>query len=275
MNINKHHVIRRPFLLPITTSSRITFPNIKRLEYPVSFLESTPLFTPISYYNIRLDRTPPQNELYNLCILSDDNTAFLKMFETYSNTYTFIGPTINTITAILLAPIEGEWNISHVDIESRDIDENNTSTTILRKYVMYYGDIDTRCFFIPEREPNENIKKEALDLYSNQKKIINHFTIGFLVGGTVLFRVSMGTHSALVFLFSCIVGMIYQLLLQYEIDRVGKQQMFINSTTRLGAISSCIYIAINNSGQLVPMDMWIGLCGFMMQKIALMIVFIL
>jgi hypothetical protein len=244
------------------------------LEQPVSLSASTPVFTPITYYRVRLDRTPPQNELFNLCILSEDNTAFLKMFETYSNTHTFIGPTINTISAVLLAPMEGEWNISHVDIESRNIDENNTPTTTLRKYVLYYGDIDTRCFFVPERKPNEDIKKESLDLYSNQKKIINRFTIGFLVGGSTLFQVSMGTHSALVFLFGCLLGMIYQLLLQYEIDRVGKQQMFINSTTRLGAISGCIYIAVNNSGNLAPMDMWIGLCGFMMQKIALMIVFI-
>jgi hypothetical protein len=94
-----------------------------------------------------------------------------------------------------------------------------------------------------------------------------------LMGGTSFFQVTVGFHSALVFAFGCTLGIVYQLLLQYEVDRMGKNQMFINSATRLGVLSVLVASVMSKANTIVPADIWIGSCGFLMQKVAMLLAF--
>jgi hypothetical protein len=244
-------------------------PQVKRLHSP-----STATATPVAYYTLRLDRTPPQHELFNLCLVSEDNTAFIKMFETYANEHRFLAPSYKNITSLLVAPTQYTWDIPYVDLEIQTRDENNIPTTVLKRFNLYHGAIDTECLFLPAPEPNPEARVEGLEAYSRQKRYTHGYTVGFLAGGATLFQVTSGPHSAAVFIFGCLVGMLYQVLLQYEVDRLGKNQMFINSATRLGMVVMVVAAMFKYNSQLLPTDLWIGTCGFLMQKVALLAAFV-
>lgn len=243
------------------------FPVIKHIKPQSSF------YTPISYYSIRIDRTPPQNELFNLCLITDENSAYLKMFETYSNKHVFIAPQLSNITSILLAPAEYDWNISYIDLEVHTPTDENTSTVTIQRFVCYDGNIHTQCLFVPERTLNEQAMIENNQQYITQKNNTNKISLMLLTGGSAIIHTVAGLHNALVFAFGCAIGILYQLLLQYEVDRMGKNQMFINSATRLSVVSVIVAIVMSNSTMLLPTDIWIGTCGFLVQKVAMLLAF--
>lgn len=253
-------------------------PEIKRLISPLSTQQSHHPHTPISYYRIRTDKTPPQNELFNLCIITDDNQAFLKMFETYSNSHMFVAPKMDNISSIMIAPTEYEWNMKYIDMEIQSRNEKDEiSETRMIHFIPYYGAIDTNCLFVPETEKTaeqiREITEQGNKAYAKQKQTTNMYTIGFLVSGSSLFQVTSGSHSAFAFIVGCTIGIIYQLLLQYEVDRLGKHMMFVNSATRLAIICALGAIIANNTDEIVPADIWIASSGFLMQKIALWLAF--
>lgn len=247
----------------------IRFPQVKRLHSP-----STISCTPVAYYKLRLDRTPPQHELFNLCLVSQDNKAFIKMFETEANEHRFLAPSYQRISSLLVAPTQYTWDIPFVDLEIQSRDENHLPTTVVQRFVFYHGNIETECLFLPAPEPNPQAQVEGMENYSRQKRHTHGYTVGFLAGGATLFQLTSGPHSAVVFIFGCLIGMLYQLLLQYEVDRLGKNQMFINSATRLGLVILLVTTMVQRTSQLLPTDLWIGTCGFLMQKIALWIAFL-
>lgn len=248
------------------------FPTIKRLE------NSKHGSTPVSYYRLRMDRTPPQHELFNLCLISKDDAAFLKMFEVRTNQHTFIAPTMTDISTILLAPADQEWPIKHFDLEvqTRTSDTAGDITNTITRYVPYYGPIETSCMFVPDRQApvNEEKRIEGIATYSRQKGNANLYTISFLAGGSCFLQVTSGAHSTFAFVLGCAVGILYQLLLQYEIDHLGKNQMFVNSTSRLAIVAVVAAALIQNMSDIVPADIWIGSSGFLMQKAALWIAFL-
>lgn len=244
-----------------------SFPVVERLKPQTSF------HTPIAYYSVRMDRTPPQNEMFNLCLIAEDKSAYLRTFETYSNKHVFIAPTLPSISAILLAPMEYDWSMSYIDLEIQTpMDENNTRVT-LQRFVCYEGTAHTQVMFVPEQEVNELAMMEANNRYASQKTQTNALSLMLLMGGTAFFQATAGLHSALVFAFGCTLGIMYQLLLQYEVDRMGKNQMFINSATRLGVLSVLVASMMSNANAIVPADIWIGSCGFLMQKVAMLMAF--
>ena len=267
-----HHDMRRPFMdtKPFSIPEKFSFPVIKRV------ITNTPALTKQCYYTIRMDRTPPQNELFNLCMISEDKEAFLEIFETYSNRHSFMGPYMKEVPTILLSPIDQDWKISYLDLEVQQRNENNELKVSTYQYIPYYGNIDTNCVFILNKstETNEEEKKKAIETYGKQKQNTNIYTISFLLGGSTLFQITSGTHSAMVFVFGCSIGIVYQLLLQYEIDRLGKNRMFVNSAVRLAIVSMLVITAMNNTYELLPADIWIGYSGFLMQKIALWVSFL-
>ncbi len=268
-----HHSVRRPFSgsTPISYATKSQFPVIKRVGTTMP-LEGA--HTKVSYYSIRMDRTPPQDELFNLCMISANNEAFIKIFETYSNRHSFVAPSMVEVSTILLAPTDHEWKISYLDLEVQERNENSELAVTIQRYVPYYGDIETSCMFVPERLPNEHEKMEGLEAYGRQKQNANTYTLGFLVGGTGLFQATLGIHSAVVFVFGCAIGMVYQLLLQHEIDHLGRDRMFVNSAVRLAAVSVAVAAIMNNTIGFLPIDLWIGYTGFLMQKVALWIAFL-
>lgn len=251
----------------MVTPKSPVFPVVQRLKPQSSF------YTPISYYSIRMDRTPPQNELFNLCLITEDNSAYLKMFETYSNKHVFIAPQLSNITSILLAPAEYDWNISYIDLEIQTPTDENTSTVTFQRFVCYDGTIHTQCLFVPEKALNEQAMIESNVQYATQKRNTNNISLMLLLGGSAMVHVVAGLHNSLVFAFGCVVGIVYQLLLQYEVDRMGKNQMFINSATRLGVLSVIVAIVMSNTATLLPTDLWIGSCGFLVQKVAMWLAF--
>jgi hypothetical protein len=50
--------------------------------------------------------------------------------------------------------------------------------------------------------------------------------------------------------------------------------MFINSATRLGMVVMVVAAMFKYNSQLLPTDLWIGTCGFLMQKVALLAAFV-
>lgn len=242
----------------------IRFPEVRTLHSPASTAS-----VPVAYYTLRMDRTPPQHELFNLCLVSEDKTAFLKIFETYTNQHTFLAPATPEISSLLLGPTQYTWNIPYVDLEIQR--QGETSVT---RFVLYHSAIETECLFVPAPEPDPRAQAEGLEAYAQQKRSTHKYTVGFLAGGATLFQVTSGAHSAGVFIFGCLLGILYQLLLQYEVDRLGKNQMFVNSATRLGLVVLVLTGMLRNTSELLPEDMWIGSCGFLMQKIALWIAFL-
>lgn len=236
-------------------------------------VKDTPHAIKIAYYKVRMDRTLPQNKIFNLCFVSEDKIAHLKTFETYGNSHTFVGPDMDRISYVMIGPTENEWEMKYLDIEKQSLkDGTDTLETKIQHYVPYYGNIDTSCLFVPE-EPKVIDYEEGIRSYTKQKRDIHRYTVGFLAGGAVLFQVTAGAHSAFSFVAGCTIGIMYQLLLQYEVDRVGKQMMFVNSVSRLSIVGLIVAVAINKSQDLVPADIWIATTGFLMQKIALWIAF--
>lgn len=228
----------------------------------------------VAYYRLRMDRTPPQNEMFNLCIVSEDRTAYLKMFETYTNSHSFVAPYMDRIVSVMIAPVENEWDMKHVDIERQALrDGDDVLDTTVQRYIPYYGAIETKCLFVPE-EPKKIDYQEGIVAYTKQKRDTHKYTVGFLVGGAVLFQVTSGAHSAFAFVVGCTLGIVYQVLLQYEVDRVGKQMMFVNSASRMAILGLIAGVIMNGSQGMVPADIWIATTGFLMQKIALWIAFL-
>lgn len=253
-------------LVPKNSKMPSSFPEVRQMK-PMS-----KLYTPVSIYHLRMDRTPPINEMFNICIISKDSTAHLKMFETETNSYTFIAPTME-VSYILLSPFEYNWKMQHVDLHIQTRDEDDSVNSMLKRYVSYEGAIDTDCLFLPEKPFNEEAYKEGIQEYLKNKEKTNTYTVCFLVGGSVLYQATSGAHSAFIFIFGCVVGIIYQLLLQNEVDRLGKNVMLINSAGRLAIIAVGVAAIVNRMDGLLPADLWIGLSGFLMQKVAMLIAF--
>lgn len=250
---------------------RYPFPIVRSL-LPTS-IHDIPPSTKIAYYRLRMDKTPPQDELFNLCVISEDNTAYLKIFETDTNAHVFVAPEMKKITSVMVAPTEYEWDIKYIDIEKQSFkDDTEILETSVQRYVPYFGPVETNCLFVTET-PIKIDREEGITTYQNQKRATNVYTIGFLVGGASLFQVTAGAHSAFAFVAGCSMGIVYQLLLQYEIDRVGKQMMFINSASRLAIMGLIAGVLMNKNEHMVPADIWIATTGFLMQKIALWIAF--
>ena len=251
----------------MANGKQVSFPNVVRLP------SSSKMYTPVSIYRIRMDRTPPQNELFNLCLIDEDNSAYVKLFETYSNEHVFIAPTLAKISTILLSPTEYEWNMAYIDLETQTHTGESNRMITEQRFVCYDGAINTQIMFVPERQLNERAMIEANEKYASQKTRTNAMSLMLLTGGTAFFQVTAGLHSALVFAFGCTIGIMYQLLLQYEVDRMGKNQMFINSATRLSILSVLVASAMSKASTMVPADIWIGSCGFLMQKVAMLLAF--
>lgn len=253
-------------LAPKNSTRTMPFPEVRRMA-PIS-----KVYTPVSIYHIRMDRTPPQHELFSVCIISEDSTAYLKTFEMEANSYTFVAPTMN-VSSVLLSPLDSSWNMSHVDLEVKTRADDDSVTSTLKRYLHHDGAIETNCLFLPERPFDEEAYREGIQEYSRHKEKTNTYTVCFLVGGSVLYQATSGPHSAFVFIFGCVVGIIYQLLLQHEVDRLGKNIMLINSAGRLAIIAVGVAAIMNSTAGLLPADLWIGLSGFLMQKVAMLIAF--
>jgi hypothetical protein len=253
------------------------FPIVRRLlPTNINEIHSS---TKIAYYKVRMDKTPPQDELFNLCIIGQDNTAYLKIFETKTNAHIFVAPNMDKITSVMIAPTEYDWDMKYVDVEKQTFkDDSDVLETSIQRYVPYYDNVTTNCLFVPDKpqkteEQKEQEYKEGIQSYTKQKNDTNKYTIGFLVGGAILFQATTGAHSAFAFVAGCSMGIVYQFLLQYEIDRVGKQMMFVNSASRLAVMGLITSIIMNKNDNIVPVDIWIATTGFLMQKIALWIAF--
>ena len=250
---------------------KATFPVIRRFRTATH--PDVPC-TNVSYYNIRADRLPKKGGMINLCMISDDNDVFLKLFEAHSGMNGFVAPSMKEVSMILLAPTEKGWKVDYLDVDVYSRNEKNEMDVRTQRFVPYYGDIETDCAFVPMRGVNEDQKKKWIDEYTKQKRDTNLYTIGFLLGGTGLFQATSGTHNAMVFVFGCTIGIVYQLLLQHEVDDLGKDRMFIKSAVRLAALTVIISVVMKSSEGLLPSDLWIGYSGFLTQKLALWIAFL-
>lgn len=236
-------------------------------------VHNIPLSTKIAYYHIKTDKIL-NNRLYHVCLIYDNKSAYLKTNDICSGMSFFIAPDSCAINSVIMSPSEGPCDIKEVEIEKQQyVDDKDTLEKTSVKYFPYDGTIDTECLFVPEIPTIVDYEEGMLE-YQKQKADINRYTLCFLVGGFVLFQTTAGAHSACSFVAGCSLGILYQFLLQYEMDSVGKGMMLINSASRLTIIALATGGIIQNNDSMVPADIWIATTGFLMQKIAMLIAFL-
>jgi len=124
--------------------------------------------------------------------------------------------------------------------------------------------------------------KEDLDKYNDLKEQILYinFILTF-VGSSILYATNPSEHmdETLTFIYGGITGLLYQLLLQLDIDNVGKQEklniilkLFANSAVRLTSIGILFTFYItysNNNTSNLPLLLF----GFWMHKLAVLLYF--
>lgn len=206
---------------------------------------------------IRFDRTPPQNEPFQAC-LYDGEQCYLYTFITHGNVVE-LNTEIKNVHDILLAPLTGEWKMHHIDLETDGQD-----------VVRFRPTAD--CHFEPISPVRQEVVIANNREWARRKTETLKYLIGIIAVGTISFQELQGSESAIAFSTGGIIGVFYQLLLQYEIDRIGTHQFIVNASTRLALIALAAAFLV---GDAEPSQLGIASGGFLMHKIAAWLAFTL
>lgn len=226
-------------------------------------------------FRIQQNKVQP-SALINACLIYENGDAVLEMKGMPSRgqddvVVSFDGLGLNQcdlskITMILLSPSCGDWTVPALFVEDG---EGNT-----REFVA--TNTDESCVFVLPKPPSpERIKEGMLD-YSDMKQEIVKRHISFVGAFTLMLHFVDPTDvHAKWFALGGGVGLMYQLLIQMEIDQIGNEnkgamyRLLANPLVRLSLFSSAFVLATVDTAAMGTTTYAAILAGFMMNKLAM------
>jgi ATP synthase protein I len=126
------------------------------------------------------------------------------------------------------------------------------------------------CMFRKVHPPRPDVVQEGMDEYDRVKRRIMYNVLGLGMIGTGIAAHTGGEEMAMAYALGGSTGLLYQYLLQYELDRMGtKQNAFINPATRLMLLA----LVLGGSASWASFDLLPMFLGFWMNKAALWLAF--
>lgn len=220
----------------------------------------------------------------NLCMINTDGTVlwhhFVPVLEGVngnrgsSETLEMYGTDIGQIQSILISPEQGEWDISSIEL----------STDFQKEFMI--KDRNSPCLFhvhdaIETTPFDEQVYQKSMNTYKQIQNDILISTAILTVCGFTLLNVLNSTSAAEAFGFGGVSGLVYQKLLQTEVNTIGKEESHLllrmynalnTFASRILALYLLIYI-VQTGGHIEPNETIPAFVGFMMNKLALLIVF--
>lgn len=226
-------------------------------------------------YNLKLKYN------YQICLINDKNEAYLFTSYLTDSHITHYGPLMGNIEHILIETINDKTKINKIDVKYLD-----TNLTFKKPISSSLSSYITDNLYTSEKLDNvgnDPIKiKEDIDKYNDLKEQILYinFILTF-VGSFILYGTNPTENidETISFIYGGITGLLYQLLLQLDIDNIGKQEkiniilkLFANSAVRLTSIGILLtfYITYSNDN---TSNLPLLLFGFWMHKLAVLLYF--
>lgn len=232
-------------------------------------------------FQVANNRVSPTSQLLT-CIVYKDGDAILQTNQPTWNTKDMVVDLIvddertnpSDVATILLSPSCGICDISNVYWES----PKNVDLTSKFVATDFFHD---NAFYLNEfKAPSQAAIDAGMKEYHSTKMniILSHLLM--VGGGTGIIHVLDATDTySKCFAIGGLVGLVYQLLMQMEIDQVGNEHKNVlyrllgNSIFRLSFLSSLFLISTANT-YFIEKEAFVALCsGFFVNKLAMYITF--
>lgn len=227
----------------------------------------------------------------NVCMMDQDGNAFLQsvepMFSRFNrgkSDFVLHAPSLDHISAIMMAPESGTWGMETIEVYR----EKKAGTgkipmsewTCLGKFT--YGEVigdnwKNMAAYVTQYDITPEITPEMRARYDQEYESLK---IGILAStlqltgvGSVATAIALGEDKLYAFLLGGGLAMMYAYMLQLEMDRIGKQNLFINSTTRLATLfasATGLTLAFQDAIREDNTYFIVALMGFMMFKLSVL-----
>lgn len=239
------------------------------METRLQLVQASPGGAPPLRYTLRMsDALKIQNAIIPFCIVTRDSKAHLYQIYVENNQAVFPGAHVwsDEIEGIMVGGDPPSSSSGKVELEI----EGQAN----RVFLPYFGDMETSCLYVPRKDPDADVIEAGIREYSKRKADTLRFLLGIIGIGAITCQELHGTDSAVAFASGGMLGVMYQMLLHYEIDKMGSHQLLVNTATRIGAVvlggavmSQVLHIADPSSFFMA------STLGFLMQKLALWLSF--
>lgn len=234
---------------------------------------------------LHLQKAPRRHDVFQVCLFGLQGTCTLHTVIANDDSLLEI-PDANILPGdiedLLIAPLTGTWKTTSVDVARRHVrgdqdgqdhqkDREDSNETALATRT-FDASPHVECLFRPKKEVREHVVLAGKAEWSGRKKETLKYLIGIIAVGAATFNELLGTPCATAFSVGGFIGIFYQLLLQYEIDRIGTHQFIVNSSSRLALVATVAALFANHAE---PLQLWVASGGFLMHKVAVWLAFIL
>lgn len=224
--------------------------------------------TVLKKLHIRFSRPPPQYTLFHVCIVTESDNAHLRTFVSTGDIVEMMVPDDDTnISSLLMSPSFGEWDTSNMEVSLHSEGKSPV------RFIPLYSSVETSCAFTPVLETRPEIVKEGLEVYKKTKLATLKYIVGLTAFGSVIIDNTLGEDTAYAFAIGGLTGLGYHMLLQYEMDNLGKNTkqklIIVNTATRLLFLGCVGATVLNND----PNKIWAIFVGFYINKLALLLAF--
>lgn len=199
----------------------------------------------------------------NICIINKNNEAILKRLDNYTSN--FVGPYIDEIDSIMIAPEQDKLHISNVELFINDI----------IKYKFTYNDTirGEPVSIIKPDLSNIDMKPIYDEEYLDFKNSIIINTVQISIASSLLITYASSIEQGYSYSIGCTMGLLYILLLESGIDCIGKTNYIMaNSAIRLSIIFSIAVALVTYYKEDINQDHSVliySLLGFLTHRIAL------
>ena len=237
----------------------------------------------------------------NLCLINrHTNNAILKRIDYFSlnkvnsHEFEFEAEYIFDVTDVLVSPESGHFNVAKVNVVQSLLAQEVNQAIDLRELqnTLFEPDISndnkTKAYpvlFTPVRVFSPERKAENDVAYSNLKQEINIWAAVYAVIGTTFTGVVFSPSDAFAFAIGSVMASMYNVMLQAEMDSIGKNKdemkLFVDTGTgsgtgtmiRLGILAVSATLVVQYYSENIQehhMYYILGLLGFMSYKLSFM-----
>lgn len=177
---------------------------------------------------------------------------------------------VSDISMVLVSPSDGEWSVPKVVFTDDMGDCLDFVAT----------NLDGNCTFAVPEPPNPEKIQEGMDDYADLKQRLLRWQVALVGSSSILIHFANPTDVyTKFFAVGGFVGLMYQVLMQMEVDQVGSATKSIlyraiaNTFFRLSLLTSAFVIITSETGMLDTSAFATILAGFMMNKVAMYVTF--
>ena len=201
-----------------------------------------------------------------ICIIDQNEQASLSCLYPQSTQeyHVRIPCVVEDVKSLWISPLDGEWEIEHVDVFDVDTQRNHVFTPSVQEY--------STCCFVPVQQISEESRLAYLQEYKERKDRILTYSTLLSVLGCATLSVSFDVTKGVPFALGGFIGTVYQLLLQQEVDQIGKEHSDIFTRAISNPIIRWLILyALGAYGikHSTSEELLLGIVGFLTYKVAI------